>query len=130
MIDVGFGGTGPIRLLLLADGSNGDKQFVVEDDGEGQSVPRAGWVWGTYPPERHRLVRGALPESSLGGSSRAAALLHTQAPWLTCTHQARPSRLKRCANTRMAPPGFARICPPWSTQHRRATGVDDALLFQ
>ena len=64
MVDVGFGGTGPIRPLLLADGGEGEKQLAPEEHVDG----RAGWVWGTYPPERHRLVRGALPGSSLGKS--------------------------------------------------------------
>jgi len=80
MVDVGFGGTGPVRPILLADGSAGLKQRTPEDHGgdheelDGESTTTGGWVWGTYPPERHRLVRGALPDSSLethAGSGRA-----------------------------------------------------------
>ncbi|KAH9929223.1 uncharacterized protein B0H18DRAFT_998311 [Fomitopsis serialis] len=72
MVDVGFGGTGPVRPILLADGSSGLKQRTPEDgdhnDPDGESTATGGWIWGTYPPERHRLVRGALPDSSLGAS--------------------------------------------------------------
>ncbi|KAH9840855.1 cysteine proteinase [Rhodofomes roseus] len=77
MVDVGFGGTGPVRPILLADGSASNQQRTA-DDGEldEECVTNGGWVWGTYPPERHRLVCGALPGSSLEtrlGSGRAPA---------------------------------------------------------
>ncbi|KAH8091710.1 cysteine proteinase [Cristinia sonorae] len=59
LVDVGFGGTGPLRPILLGDGS----QNVPQKDGKHELSP--GWVWGTYPPERHRLVPGAFLDSSL-----------------------------------------------------------------
>ncbi|KAA1476263.1 cysteine proteinase [Dentipellis sp. KUC8613] len=64
-VDVGFGGTGPLRPILLADGRGGRRQHVDVDNG----VTQGGWVWGTFPPERHRLVRAAYPASSLGALS-------------------------------------------------------------
>lgn len=66
--DVGFGGLlGPIRPLLLADGTGVDEQRVplVGSTG-GDNQIKGGWVWGTFPPVRHRLVKGAHYASSLG----------------------------------------------------------------
>ena len=59
VVDVGFGGTGLLRPLLLADGSAGNPQVLNSD-------LIGGWVWGSYPPERHRVVPGSFPASSLG----------------------------------------------------------------
>lgn len=58
VVDVGYGGSGGIRPLLLTDMSESD----------------AHWVWGTFPPERHRVVRAAHPASSLGWSSSTSLL--------------------------------------------------------
>ncbi|VDB90491.1 unnamed protein product [Peniophora sp. CBMAI 1063] len=58
VVDVGFGGTGLVRPLLLADASAGDPQAFDTD-------LKGGWVWGSYPPERHRILQGSFPESSL-----------------------------------------------------------------
>ena len=61
LVDVGFGGTGPVRPILLADGSS---DLPQETGPEGNFA--GGWVWGSYPPQRHRIVRGAFMKSSLG----------------------------------------------------------------
>lgn len=58
MIDVGFGGVGPVRPIMLAEAT----EDVPQKTGQ-QGEWAAGWVWGTYPPERHRLVRGAFAGS-------------------------------------------------------------------
>jgi len=63
LVDVGFGGTGPLRPILLADGSASQPQQSSVVIGGG--VFSGGWVWGTYPPERHRLIPGAFLNSSL-----------------------------------------------------------------
>ncbi|TCD71695.1 N-terminal acetyltransferase [Steccherinum ochraceum] len=60
LVDVGFGGTGPMRPILFASGEgNAGRQVTKEGDFKG------GWEWGTYPPERHRIVPGAFMDSSL-----------------------------------------------------------------
>ncbi|TCD71687.1 N-terminal acetyltransferase [Steccherinum ochraceum] len=61
LVDVGFGGTGPLRPILLAAGDvdEGERQVTTEGAFKG------GWEWGTYPPERHRIVPGAFLNSSL-----------------------------------------------------------------
>lgn len=66
LVDVGFGGTGPLRPILLAAGDVDKRQETGGVDGRGPFV--GGWEWGTYPPERHRLVPGAFLNSSLGAS--------------------------------------------------------------
>ncbi|KAI0315625.1 cysteine proteinase [Amylostereum chailletii] len=63
LVDVGFGGTGPVRPILLADGGTDVPQRVDDTGGSGEWS--GGWVWGSYPPERHRVVRGAYAGSSL-----------------------------------------------------------------
>lgn len=71
--DMGFGGLGPMRPILFADGGDGDEQELpaMDIDEAGSSGPRCkgGWVWGTFPPVRHRVVRGAHYSSSLGEQS-------------------------------------------------------------
>lgn len=49
LVDVGCGGSGPTRPILLSD--------VVDNI-----------VMGTSPTERHRLTRGAHPDSIVGTS--------------------------------------------------------------
>lgn len=66
LVDLGFGGRGPLRPVLLADGSEGHAQNAP-GDGTRSNVNewRGGWVWGSFPPERHRVVRGSFLDSSL-----------------------------------------------------------------
>ncbi|KAI0034536.1 cysteine proteinase [Vararia minispora EC-137] len=63
VVDVGFGGTGTLRPVLLADGSAGTPQRVPRADTSSDDELVGGWVWGAYPPERHRVVRCAVDES-------------------------------------------------------------------
>lgn len=65
IVDVGFGGTGLLRPLLLADGSTGTPQDLDVD------AMKGGWTWGSCPPERHRVVPGFFPSSSLGTAHRS-----------------------------------------------------------
>ncbi|TFY82414.1 hypothetical protein EWM64_g1604 [Hericium alpestre] len=65
-VDVGFGGTGPVRPILLADGGTEECQHLAAGASDEW---RGGWVWGSSPPERHRIVRGSYPASSLETSS-------------------------------------------------------------
>ncbi|KAI0086889.1 hypothetical protein BDY19DRAFT_957182 [Irpex rosettiformis] len=52
VVDISFAGLlGPIRPILLADGTGEEE--------------KGGWVWGTFPPVRHRVVKGAHYASSL-----------------------------------------------------------------
>jgi hypothetical protein len=62
LIDVGLGGTGPIRPILFSDGSSGNPQRGLSTAG----ATAGGWVWGAYPPERHRILRGTFTDGSLG----------------------------------------------------------------
>lgn len=71
VVDMGFGGLGPMRPILFADGSDGDEQKLPSTKVETMLnyEPRSckgGWVWGTFPPARHRIVKGAHYSSSLG----------------------------------------------------------------
>lgn len=64
LVDVGFGGTGPLRPILLADGAENNAQRTGQD-----GIFSGGWEWGSYPPEKHRLVPGSYMNSSLGEHS-------------------------------------------------------------
>lgn len=65
VVDMGFGGPGPMRPILFADGGDDGEQVLPATNGEIRSR-KGGWVWGTFPPLRHRIVRGAHYSSSLG----------------------------------------------------------------
>lgn len=72
--DMGFGGPGPVRPILFADGGDGGEQQLPTTDVDAlndesrssRSQCKGGWVWGTFPPARHRVIRGAHYSSSLG----------------------------------------------------------------
>ncbi|THH18820.1 hypothetical protein EW146_g2217, partial [Bondarzewia mesenterica] len=49
IVDLGFGGSGPLRPILFSDGEEHPEDVV----------------WGSLPPERHRIVRAAYPSSSI-----------------------------------------------------------------
>ena len=61
VVDVGFGGSGPIRPMLLSD-SNEHPDDIV---------------WGSLPPERHRMVRAGYPTGSLGNTSSSELRGHS-----------------------------------------------------
>ena len=129
MVDVGFGGTGPIRPILLADGGEGHQQLTpdVDRDGGRHTEPRAGWVWGTYPPERHRLVRGTLPGSSLGATSDT----HPHTRTLTSDMHTRVALwLGVCSPARLAPPGVTRVRAASNRGRSRTRRMDAAVHFQ
>ena len=66
-VDVGFAGLlGPMRPILLADGSGPHEQRVPSSSKADDDSVKGGWVWGTFPPVRHRIVKGAHYSTSLG----------------------------------------------------------------
>lgn len=67
VVDVGFAGLlGPLRPILLDDGEGAGEQQIPPSAGTNAAEIRRGWVWGTFPPVRHRVVKGAHYASSLG----------------------------------------------------------------
>ncbi|KAI0772207.1 cysteine proteinase [Irpex lacteus] len=66
VVDVGFAGLlGPLRPILLDDGEGAGEQQIPPSAGTNAAESRRGWVWGTLPPVRHRVVKGAHYASSL-----------------------------------------------------------------